>query len=369
MKSAVLDQQTELDLKLFPLFGKDEINLVDVPFGLLSHRPAAKRNGATIKTIKVQKNYKSITGEIKTGTVVITGSDAYGLPLPADTDLWMSILYLFKTQKFESDIIFFTRYELLSILEWPKTKQYYDRLKAGLNRLKSVNIVFDKCWWNSVHKKYTSTAFNLIDNYELFDERVGGGSEKSYIKLNSVVYDNCRSGYIKSLDLKFYLSLSSSITKQLFRVLDKQCQNKTTYLIGVRKLAHDRLGMPGSYYLSQIKRLLLPALEELQKRGFISKWAFEADNLVVNYSKGISEPEFDRSKSIAGFIADELRDPQSLPFFLKITRSFPEPVIYRLLGELKELEQTTEIKHRAKYFTRMVFNEAQKLGINFKSNV
>lgn len=350
-------QQPELDLKLVPLFGKDEINLVDVPFSLLSHRPSAT------KTIKIEKNYRSVTGEMKTGTVVITGADAYGLPLPADTDLWMAILYLFKTQKFDSNTAYFTRYELLSFLGWPKSKHYYDRLKDGLNRLKTVTIVFDKCWWNSVCKQYTSTAFNLIDNYELFDERVEG-SQKSYIKLNSVVYDNCQSGYIKSLNLKFYLSLSSSIAKQLFRVLDKQSQNKTSYQIGVRKLAHDRLGMPSSYFLSKIKRFLIPALEELQREYFISNWIFETDNLVVHFNQKECEPVFDRSKSIANFIADELRDPQSLPFFYKITRSLPEPIIYRILGEMKEKEQTTKINSRAKYFTRLILNEAEKMGIN-----
>lgn len=365
LKPVVPPKQARLDFSHALVIGKDELNLVDIPFALLSHRASPKKNGEAIKTIQVNKNFKTKNGEVKTGRVVVTASDAYGLPLPSDTDIWMAILFLFKTHKFENHTVFFTRYELLSVLGWPKTKQYYIRFKAGLDRLKTVNIVFERCWWNSVHQTYTSTAFNLIDNYEIFDERVEGGREKSYIKLNDVVFDNCQTGYIKSLNLNFYLSLSSSITKQLFRVLDKQSQNKITYQIGIRKIAHERLGMPGSYYVSQIKRLLLPALEELKAHGFLAEWKFDADNLVVFFSKTVAEPEFDRSKSLASFLSDELGDPKSYPFYIKVSRLVPEPVIYRILGELKEAGRSVDIKNRGKYFTRLILNEAQNLSIKF----
>jgi hypothetical protein len=364
--NTICDQQTELNFRNFPLIGKDELNLVDVPFSLLSNRPAAKKNSAHVKTIKVQKSYKSVQGEMKIGTIVITGSDAYGLPMPADTDLWMAILCLFKACNFDNHTIYFTRYELLTVLGWPKTKHYYDRLKAGLNRLKTVNIVFDRCWWNSVHKTYTSTAFNLIDNYEIFDERNNLGNEQSFIKLNDVVYDNCRSGHIKNLDLKFYLNLSSSISKQLYRVLDKQANNKYSYQIGIRKLAHDRLGLPTAYYVSKIKQLLQPALEELSANSFISKWAYEMDNIVFHFKQHIVEPKFNRNSSIANFLVEEFHDSKSFYFYLKVASTIPEPVLYRLVGEVKEMALTSEIQSKAKYFTQLVLNESKKLGISLQ---
>ena len=355
--------QLDLNLNTPALMGKDELNLVDVPFALLSPRlPTNKKTSTTLKTISVRRSYRCSTGELKVGSVVVTGSDAYGLPMSGDVDLWMGILQLFKTRKFESDTLKFTRYELLNLLGWPTTKHYYDRLRAGLNRLKSVNIMFDKCWWNADLKEYTSTAFSLIDNYELVSEAYGSIT-RSFIKLNEVIFYSCKTGFIKNINLTFYLSLTRSISKSLFRVLDKQAHNKTTYQIGLRKLAHDRLGMPTSYFLSKIKQLLAPALTELCVRGFLAKWDYELDNIIFTFPEKTKNQGFNRSEAIANQLTQELNDPGSFYFYLKLAAAIPEPVLYRLVGEVKELSQSTHIKNKGRYFTTMVLNEAKKIGI------
>ena len=58
--------------------------------------------------------------------MTVSGSDAYGLPTAPDSDVIVALLHLTKTRNdFTDPTVPFSRYELLELLGWPDTGQYY----------------------------------------------------------------------------------------------------------------------------------------------------------------------------------------------------------------------------------------------------
>src|SRR3954468_9187923 len=125
------------------LIGRDEMNLAEFPIALLADR--------------VPKGQKTLYFEDQHGRLTVTGSDAYGLPTAADTDVIVALIYLTKTRNNFSDVkVNFSRYELVKLLNWPLEGGSYRRLDLSFNRWGGVWLVYDRCWWDNRLKKYVS---------------------------------------------------------------------------------------------------------------------------------------------------------------------------------------------------------------------
>jgi len=120
-----------------PIFlGKDEMNLAEYPFALLTHhRPRAS------KTFTLTQQIRDTHGKVITQTWSVLGSDKYGLPTPYDDDVLLALLYCYKRQQASDRRIGFTLYALCHLMQKTRSKQEYARLRASLNRLTSTTIV------------------------------------------------------------------------------------------------------------------------------------------------------------------------------------------------------------------------------------
>jgi hypothetical protein len=66
------------------LIGRDEMNLAEFPITLLSDRPP--------------RDQKTLCYEDANGKLLITGSDAYGLPTAADADVIVALMQITKNK-------------------------------------------------------------------------------------------------------------------------------------------------------------------------------------------------------------------------------------------------------------------------------
>lgn len=260
-----------------PLISKDEMNIVEFPVTLLSRRHS-DNNQKTLKfsdTITMDNNRK-IEREW-----IVTGSDKYGLPLIQDNDVWIALMALGRKNGFKSRKIYFSRYQLCKIMKEKNGGNKYEKIINALNRLSGVRIYAKNAFWDNGKKTYITESCGIIDNYRIYEatesepESDSDSSQESiplnYININEVIYNSIINGYIKDLDTELYFNLKGSITKLLFRYLDKKRYNKNKFEMNLFKLAYNHLGFDQNTYkyASKIKEKLNPAHDELIKKGFL----------------------------------------------------------------------------------------------------
>lgn len=262
----------EPEVALQPI-GKDEMNLAEYPFALLTRRVSENQ-----KTIEVEQQVRSDSGEVVTQSWVVTGSDRYGLPLAIDEDIYIALMKILKDAGFRDRTIPFTRYQILRILGKDISKREYDRIQQSLDRLVGTTITSKNAFWDNRTRSYVSKAFHIFESYELYREQPGRKSARSpelpmsYVVLSSFLFESVKAGYVKNLDIEFYLSLNTPLAKRLFRFLDKKAYNNRTFEIGVMRLA-EKLPVHDAFP-SQVKRRLDEAHKELIEKGFLSEVSY-----------------------------------------------------------------------------------------------
>jgi hypothetical protein len=253
---------------------KDEMNLVEFPFILLS-----KRNEDQ-KTIEFT-DWTTANGETAKREWIVTGSDKFGLPTASDEELYIALMKVSKDMDFQSRRVPIVRYQLAKLMGWRLDGKSYERIEQGLDRLSGVRIKAKNAFWDNEKKKYVTVNFGVIDDYYLYDEKPGKKRDISQEELpisnfswNEVLFNSFKAGNIKTIDAEFYFTLKNPITKRLYRFLDKKKYGgKPKFEIGIRKLA-SLLPLKDDYP-SHIKVLLEKAHNELTENGFLSNVDYE----------------------------------------------------------------------------------------------
>jgi hypothetical protein len=253
---------------------KDEMNLVEFPFILLS-----KRNEDQ-KTIEFN-DWTIANGETAKREWIVTGSDKYGLPTASDEELYIALMKVSKDIDFRSRRVPIVRYQLAKLMGWRLDGKSYERIEQGLDRLSGVRIKAKNAFWDNEKKKYVTVNFGIIDDYYLYDEKPGKKRDIAQEEIpisnfswNEVLFNSFKAGNIKTIDTEFYFTLKSPITKRLYRFLDKKKYGgKPKFEIGIRKLA-SLLPLKDDYP-SHIKVLLEKAHNELTENGFLSNVDYE----------------------------------------------------------------------------------------------
>ena len=255
-----------------PRIGRDEMNLCEFPFALLTDRPPKGLNTVVFSDRVEGKDKVPVER-----TWTVTGSDKFGLPIAGDEQIYVALMEVTKEQGFEDRKVYITRYDLVKRLGWPDKGGSYRRLRDGLDRLLGVTITAQRAFWDNAARKYVDVGFHIIDDYALYDEAPGRKSAAvqapmplSHITWNSVIFASFKAGNIKQLDTDFYFGLRSAISRRLFRYLDKKrYDGKATFRIGIEKLAFEKLGMSRNYYHSHIRQELRRAHDELCESGYL----------------------------------------------------------------------------------------------------
>ncbi len=245
---------------------RDEMNLAEFPLTVLS-----TRSSTATKTLEFSDSIRSRNGDVVERHWIITGADKFGLPTSSDDEVLLGLLKLTVDDEFRSPKVYFTRYELLRSLRWPTEGKNYTRLQKALDRLSGVRIKATNAFYDNSSKAHSTANFGIIDAYEINDGR-GDQVKPSFFVWSDVLFKSFQVGFIKKLDLDFYLTLQSAISKRLFRYLDKHFWYRSKVQLNLFTLAHEKIGISRNYrYVSSLRQQLDPALEELQAKGFLSK--------------------------------------------------------------------------------------------------
>lgn len=331
-----------------PLIGRDEMNLAEFALGLLSDR-----NPKGLKTIERVQFVPQRDGRVLEQRWIVTGSDKYGLPRAGDDDVLLGLLKLASDQQFSSQKVYFSRYELISLLNWPMNGSSYERLQEALDRLAGVRIVAKNSFWDNEQKRYISLNFGIIDEYQLYESRATPRRTEqlaiplTYVRLSDKLFTSIHAKNIKRLDLDFYNALTSSVAKRLYRFLSKRQRMRQVFEIELLSLASVNVGLDLSKrrYVSQIKQNLDKGHRELVERGFLRaweyRWAEARDQWFVVYT-------------FAEMLAAEGEEP---PMFEVLDAGMGVPA-------LAELDLVTELMNRG-FSTRV----AQRLVAGYRDRI
>ncbi len=246
---------------------RDEMNLAEFPLTVLS-----KRADPSVKTLEFSDVVKGKNGEPLNRKWIITGADKFGLPTSSDDEVLLGLLKLTADDGLRSRKVHFTRYELLKILRWTTEGRSYSRLQNALDRLSGVRIKATNAFYDNETKLHSTRNFGIIDAYEIND---GRDTHPSFFTWSEVLFKSFQVGFIKKLDLEFYLDLQSAVTKRLYRYLDKHFWYRSRIQINLFVLAHEKIGISRNYvYASSLRQQLEPALEELKEKGTLSDYEF-----------------------------------------------------------------------------------------------
>ena len=250
---------------------KDEMNFAEFPIALVTDRndkTAEKTLRFEDKVFDVSKN------QYVTRRLVITASDEYGLPTAKDDEVILGLLQLTRHENnFTSRTVSFSRSDLIRLLAWPDTGPSYRRLSLSFNRWLGVSLHYHNAWWDKSLDQWTTLGFHIIESYAL----TGGTRNKGQSELplcrftwNEDVFKSFQSGYLKRLDLDFYLGLTLPTAKRIYRFLDKRFYHRSSWTFDLKEFALDHVGLSRSYEgNSQLSRKLIPAIRELEERGFL----------------------------------------------------------------------------------------------------
>lgn len=253
---------------------RDEMNLAEFPLAILSTRA-----DPSIKTLEFKDTIRGKNGELTERCWIITGADKFGLPTASDDEVLLGLLKLSVDSGLNSRKVVFTRYELMKILHWSTEGRNYSRLQKSLDRLSGVRIKAKNGFYDNDAKAHCTKNFGIIDEYEINDGR--DERKPSFFTWSEVLFNSFQVGFIKKLDLDFYLSLRSAVSKRLYRYLDKHFWYKPRIVIDLFLLAHEKIGISRNYkYLSSIRQQIDPAVEELVEKGFIKGVEYEQRQII-----------------------------------------------------------------------------------------
>ncbi len=246
---------------------RDEMNLAEFPLTVLS-----KRVDPSVKTLEFTDAVKGKNGDLVNRKWIITGADKFGLPTSSDDEVLLGLLKLTADDGLRQRKIYFTRYELLKILRWTTEGRSYTRLQNALDRLSGVRIKATNAFYDNESKLHSTRNFGIIDEYEIND---GRDTRPSFFTWSEVLFTSFQVGFIKKLDLDFYLDLESAVSKRLYRYLDKHFWYRSRIQMNLFTLAHEKIGISRNYvYTSSLRQQLEPALDELKQRGMLSSYEF-----------------------------------------------------------------------------------------------
>lgn len=275
------DEQTSRELY------RDELNFAEFPLASLSTSlPKTQKTLEFTDEIFDKAQNRRITRRL-----TITASDKYGLPTAADDEVILGLIQLTGKANFADRRVFFTRYELLKLLGWPDEARNYKRLERSLNRWLGVTLYYDKSWWSREEQSWVNEGFHILDHVQILDrerrrERAKKGdlAGKSSFVWNEIVFGSFKAGYLKQIDFEFYKRLESSVSKRMYRFLDKRFYRQQRLEFELRAFACEHIGLSKSYHNGELKRVLSSAIAELEEEGFLKK--LPADERFVRRAKG-----------------------------------------------------------------------------------
>lgn len=248
-----------------PIHGKDEMNLVDFPFATLNHKDSRD----SIECITWHSD--SVRGRYQQKWIV-SGNSRLGLPHEIADQVLLALILVWSEQN-RTRTFSPTLYRLLKVLDLPPTKHYYDLFKKTLLQLDGLRFRSERAFWDNNRRQHVSLeSFGLFDSLRLAfcvdGDFIGEEEAGNSIEWSTPLWKSLQAGYLKTINLSFYLTLQRPLTRRLYRFLDKQLRYRNGFEIDIFSLA-GRLGMQEYAYRSKVKEKLQPAIDELLACAFL----------------------------------------------------------------------------------------------------
>ncbi len=348
---------------IVPLFGRDEMNMVEFPFGPIT---AGEK-----ETFEVEHPVfdKTLNREVNR-KLLITGSDAFGLPRPIDDQVLMGMKALTYQSGFNSRRVTFSRYQLCRILGWPTDGRTYQRLEEAFDRIAGTTLKFKDSWWDKGESEWKSKTFHLIEEVELCSrdrlDRARMKTKQSTQALCSfvwgdVIWKSFQDGYMKKLDMEMWRKISSRGRKEvplrLYRILDKRFYRQKYVRFSVRQLCVGTLGISRDYAPSQMVRIIERAVDWLVECNFLREVRISSGRNGELEATFIKADSWSKRENATKKPEQRLAKNQYLKFF----NGLSEPKQQRLLEKALEYCQT-ENRHAFEGYRR---NESEA-GDTFK---
>lgn len=279
---------------------RDELNFAEFPLASISDRlPEGQKTLTFTDTIFDHGATKPVTR-----TLTISASDEYGLPTALDDEVILGLIQLTNQSDFQERKVHFTRYELIKLLGWRVESKSYARISESLKRWLGVTLYYDKAWWSKEEQCWVSENFHILDQVTIFDKerrerrlkskKGDPDAGRSSFVWNEVVYDSFQAGYLKQIDMDFYRALEGSISKRIYRFLDKRFYKRERLIFDMKDFALEHVGLNRNYHNGEIKRRLIPAITELEEKGFIER--LPVNERFIRQSRGSWSVTFTRAR-------------------------------------------------------------------------
>lgn len=268
MHTATVTRRTKK--RFNPSDGRDELNLAEFPIALLTDRvPDGQKTLEFQDTILEPRTHNPVIRKL-----IITAADKYGLPTAKDDEVILGCMQLTKLHNnFTDPLVYFSRSDLVHLLRWPHSGQSFRRVEESLYRWLTVTLFYNRAWWDKTTSTWVDENFHIIDRVTLYDnERFASQRTLPFSSFtwNQVIFRSLQAGNLKRLDLDFYLGLTTSTAKRLFRFLDKRFYLGPRWEFDLHQFAFEHVGLSRSYnHTGVLKQKLAPAIDELEQKGIL----------------------------------------------------------------------------------------------------
>lgn len=246
--------------------GSDELNLAEFPLAGTGREKSETGSSLFFKDRIFDEGAKAYVDR----ELIVTASEHFGLPTPADSDILIVLMYLTNQRSgFKDRTLRFSRYEIVKLLSWPTSGASYSRIDESLQRWVSVTLHYKRSWWSRKDSNWQNKAFHILEAIDLVGRSSQSGDVQSSITWNSVMMESVASNHVKRLDLETYFALNSPSARQAYRFLDKRFFKSKNLVFDLRSFACEHVGLSRSYDNGKLKDKLKPCLSELEGVGFL----------------------------------------------------------------------------------------------------
>lgn len=277
--------------------GRDEMNLCELPFALLSER----QGNRTYLNFEVE-DYDRATRQTVSRKLTVKGDPEFGLPTAKDEEIYLGLMkYTSDFNGFSDANVSLQRSSLFELMGWPKSDWAYARLILGMHRLVGVRLSYSNLWRDNRDKQFRDQgAFGILDSFRFRDTRRSDGAyreQASGFRWSSVLFQSFDSGYLKRIDFGLARDLSPA-ARRLYRYLDKHFHppHHRTVTIDLKRLAYQHIGISPGIELDKVrKRYIGPAAEELESVGYLK--SLNHDQRFAKVRQGVWTATFEFSGS------------------------------------------------------------------------
>src|SRR5918994_1057537 len=223
-----------------------------------------------------------------------------GMPGPFDQDVYLAVLQLLERRGGmpRNGELDFSLYELRKILSWSVSGNSYEKIRQSLRRVASTTLTSENAFYSKAEERFLSDTFQIWSVHFRRTRQGRNTRERHTLHFHPIFIRNYMAQYLKGLDPAFYWSLTSPLSKRLYRLIDHQRDGRLVWQTDLYAL-RQQVPLSNYSYPSEIKRVLRVAHEELREQGFLSAVDDEG-KIAISYRISLEFARRQRARELSG---------------------------------------------------------------------